>query len=90
MTKSELIDKLATAVTLKKKDAALALETFMDTVKSTLKKGDQIALSGFGTFKIRVSKARIGRNPKTGESINIPERKKVVFRPSKELKEIVK
>lgn len=90
MTKSELIDKLATAVNLKKKDATLALETFMDTVKSTLKKGDQLALSGFGTFKIRVSKARIGRNPKTGESINIPERKKVVFRPSKELKEIVK
>lgn len=90
MTKSELIEKLATAVGLKKKEAALALETFMETVKSTLKKGDQIALSGFGTFKIRHSKARMGRNPKTGEAIQIPERKKVVFRPSKELKDIVK
>ena len=69
-----------------KKQAQDIVELFLDTIKSTLKKREPVAISGFGTFKVKETKARMGRNPKTGESIQIPAKKKIAFRVSKELK----
>ncbi|MCP4653371.1 MAG: HU family DNA-binding protein [Candidatus Omnitrophica bacterium] len=72
-----------------KKEAKEIVEALLDSIKKSLKKKDPVAISGFGTFKVKQTKARQGRNPKTGETIQIPAKKKVAFRASKELKELV-
>ena len=88
MNKAQLIEKVA-AKTETKKQAQDIVELILDTVKSTLKKREPVAISGFGTFRVKETKARMGRNPKTGEAIQIPAKKKATFRPSKELKAAV-
>jgi DNA-binding protein HU-beta len=90
LTKQGLIEKIAVGTDLPKKTAESALNTFIDTVMTSLKKGDKVAIPGFGTFMVRKSKARIGRNPATGAKINIPAKKKAVFRAGKEFKNLVK
>lgn len=90
VTKQGLIEKLAKATDMPKKSAETALNAFIDTIMTSLKKGDKVAIPGFGTFMVRKSKARIGRNPATGAKINIPAKKKAVFRAGKEFKETVK
>ncbi len=89
MNKAQLIEAVAKD-TNTKKDAQMAVETLLNAIKDSLKKKDPVTISGFGTFKVKETKARMGRNPKTGESIQIPAKKKIAFRASKELKEIVK
>ena len=89
VTKQGMIERLVKGADLPKKTAETVLNTFIDTVKLALKKGDKVAIPGFGTFAVRKSKARIGRNPATGAKINIPAKKKAVFRVGKELKEMV-
>jgi len=88
MNKAQLIEAVA-QTTETKKEAQTAVETILDTIKSTLKNKQPVAISGFGTFKVKETKARMGRNPKTGEPIQIPAKKKVSFKASKELKEIL-
>ncbi|MCX8015250.1 MAG: HU family DNA-binding protein [candidate division WOR-3 bacterium] len=90
MTKRELVEKLAKGADTTKAVAEACLNTFIDTVMNALKKGDKVALPGFGTFMVRKTKARVGRNPATGEKINIPAKKKAVFRPGREFKALVK
>lgn len=90
ITKQGLIEKLAKVNDVPKKTAETFLNSFIDTIMMSLKKGDKVAIPGFGTFLVRKSKARIGRNPATGAKINIPARRKVVFRAGKEFKETVK
>lgn len=90
VTKQGLIEKLAKGAELPKKTAETALNTLIDTIMMSLKKGDKVAIPGFGTFLVRKSKARIGRNPATGAKINIPAKKKAVFRAGKEFKNLVK
>lgn len=90
ITKAGLIDKLAKSVDVPKATADKFLNSFIETVMMALKKGDKVAIPGFGTFMVRRSKARVGRNPATGEKINIPAKKKAVFRPGKEFKALVK
>jgi len=85
MNKAGLIDAIAEK-TATKKEAQDLVDTVWDTIKSSLKKEEDVAISGFGTFKVKQTKARMGRNPKTGETIQIPAKKKVAFRVSKELK----
>ena len=83
MTKEELIDKMAADAKTTKVQARAALESLMESVKKTLKKGGKISLVGFGTFSISKRKARIGRNPQTGKEIKIPAKKVVKFKAGK-------
>lgn len=89
MNKAQLIEVIA-GKTATKKEAQDLVETMWDTIKGSLKKQEDVAISGFGTFKVKQTKARAGRNPKTGETIQIPAKKKVAFKASKELKSILK
>ncbi|HEC68835.1 MAG TPA: HU family DNA-binding protein [Candidatus Omnitrophica bacterium] len=88
MNKAQLIAKVAEK-TETKKQAQEIVELILDTIKSTLKKREPVAISGFGTFKVKETKPRTGRNPKTGETIQIPAKKKLSFRVSKELKSAI-
>jgi len=88
MNKADLIEAVAKN-TSTKKEAQQAVETVFETIKNSLKKKEPVAISGFGTFKVKETKARQGRNPKTGETIQIPAKKKIAFRASKELKSIL-
>ena len=88
MNKAQLIEVIA-GKTATKKEAQDLVETIWDTIKGSLKKQEDVAISGFGTFKVKQTKARAGRNPKTGETIQIPAKKKVAFKASKELKTIL-
>ncbi len=89
MKKSEIIAKMAESAAITKAAADKALTAFQDAVKESLKNGNKVSLIGFGSFSISERKARIGRNPKTGEEIKIPASKTVKFTPAKGLKEAV-
>lgn len=89
MTKAELSEKLADKVGLKKKEAAEAVDAILDLIKSTLSKGEKVQLIPFGSFEVRKRNAREGRNPKTGEKIQIKARKVPAFHAGKALKEAV-
>ena len=90
MNKSELIDAIAAKANLSKKDAKAALEATLVAVSESLKAGDAVQLIGFGTFKVNKRAARIGRNPSTGEEIQIAEAKIPAFVAGKALKDLVK
>ncbi len=89
MTKQELVDYIADSSGLSKKDAGAALSSFVDAIKSSLKKGESTTLVGFGTFSASKRDARKGRNPQTGATIDIPARTVPVFKAGKALKEAV-
>ena len=90
MTKDELIEKVASGAKLTKADAARVINTTIDSITSALKKGQNVTLVGFGTFKISKRKARKGRNPRTGETITIKAAKVPRFTAGKGLKDAVK
>ena len=90
MTKTELIDKIASGAGLSKADATRAFDAALEAVKSALKKGQKVTIVGFGTFGVTKRKARKGRNPRTGQVINIPAAKTPKFTAGKALKEAVK
>jgi nucleoid DNA-binding protein len=90
MNKQELIGRIAKDNRLTKSSAAAAVETFLGEITRSLKKGDAVTFVGFGTFKTSQRKARVGRNPRTGEEIKIPKRRVVRFIPGKALKQAVK
>jgi DNA-binding protein HU-beta len=90
MTKAELIEKIAAKAKITKRAANIALDTFVVSVTGALKKGDRVALVGFGTFSVAKRKARTARNPRTGETINVPARKAPKFKAGRELKKAVK
>lgn len=88
MNKAELIEMVAKN-TCSKKEAQTAVESIWEAIKSSLKKKEDVTISGFGSFKVKVTKPRTGRNPKTGETIQIPSKKKVAFKASKDLKSVL-
>lgn len=88
--KRDLIDAVAEKVGVKKTEAYAIVEGFFDSVLETLKAGNDMEFRNFGVFRIKEMKARKGRNPKTGESVDIPARKKVVFKAGKVMKELLK
>jgi len=88
MKRADLVNEVAKA-TLTKKQAAEAIEIFLGIIKRTLKKRDKIFISGFGTFSIVKRKARIGRNPKTGEAVKIAAKFTPKFKPARAFKEAV-
>lgn len=90
MTKDELIDKVASGAGLSKVDASRAVTATLNTIISALKKGQTVTLVGFGAFKVSKRKARKGRNPRTGEVINIKAAKVPRFSAGKSLKDAVK
>lgn len=89
MTKADIISAVFDKVGLPKQDAEELVEMILDTVKQTLKTGETVKLSGFGNFVVRKKRSRKGRNPKTGQEIEITPRSVVSFRPSMIFKEHV-
>ena len=89
MNKSELISKMAEISGMTKASAEKALNAFVEAVKVALEKGEEVSLVGFGTFMVAERAARKGRNPRTGEEIEIPAKKIVKFKPGSNLEAIV-
>ncbi|SFP19612.1 HU family DNA-binding protein [Salibacterium halotolerans] len=89
MNKTDLINAVSEQADISKKDASKAVDAVFDSITETLKKGDKIQLVGFGSFEVRERAARKGRNPQTGDEIEIPATKNPAFRPGKQLKDAV-
>ena len=89
MTKADLIDEVSRLAELTRKDSEVIVETIFDSVVRSLRAGDKIEIRGFGSFRTRQRNPRIGRNPKTGERVEVPAKKIPFFKPSKELKDLV-
>jgi nucleoid DNA-binding protein len=90
MLKADIIEKVAKDAHLTKKAAKEAVDATFDTIEDALKKGDKVVLSGFGTFIIRGRKARTGRNPKTGQSLQLPQMNTIGFIAAKGVKKQVR
>ncbi|MEO6259804.1 MAG: integration host factor subunit beta [Thermoanaerobaculia bacterium] len=89
MTKAELVDEVARVVQLTKKQAETIVNIVFDSIVDSLRSGQKIELRGFGSFRLRNRKSRTGRNPKTGEKVEVPSKKIPYFKPGKELKELI-
>jgi DNA-binding protein HU-beta len=89
MSKKDLIDAVAEACELTKDKASIAVEAVLNHIKSTMKKGDEVRIPDFGTFKVTKRKAREGRNPATGKTIQIPAAMVAKFAPAKGLKDLL-
>ncbi|WP_409179094.1 HU family DNA-binding protein [Brevibacillus fortis] len=90
MNKTELIAKVTETTELTKKDSTKAVDAMLEAIADALKSGDKVSLVGFGNFEVRERAARKGRNPQTGEEIEIAASKMPAFKPGKELKDSVK
>jgi len=93
MTKSVLIEKIAEKVSqsvgITKKQTEVVIETVFESIKDALAKGGKVEIRGFGNFKLRSRKSRQARNPKTGESVEVPPKKVPYFKVGKELREMI-
>lgn len=89
VTKADLVDEVARAADLTKKDAERLVEIVFESIIETLNAGEKIELRGFGSFRVRERGARRGRNPKTGAPVEIAAKRIPYFKPGKELKEII-
>lgn len=87
MTKAELVEEVARAAELNKRDAEVIVETVFDSIIAALHRGEKVELRGFGSFRTRERGPRRGRNPKTGEPVDVPAKRVPYFKPGKELKE---
>jgi len=90
MTKAELVAEIAKQAGITKKEADAALKAAVSAISGALKKGERIAIPGLGIFTVKQRAARKGRNPRTGQVIQIPARKVVAFKPAKDLREGIK
>ena len=89
MNKTELIAQVAEKTGLSKKDTESIINAAVDTIATTMAQGDKVQLSGFGIFEVKDRQARVGRNPKTKEAIEIPARPQACFKPRKACKDHV-
>ncbi len=89
MTKADLIEEVSRLAELTRKDSEVIVDTIFDSVVRSLRVGDKIEIRGFGSFRTRQRKPRVGRNPKTGDRVEVPAKKIPFFKPSKELKDLV-
>jgi integration host factor subunit beta len=89
MTKADLIEEVSRVVELTRKDSEIVVETIFDSIVHSLRAGDKIEIRGFGSFRTRQRNPRVGRNPKTGDRVEVPAKKIPFFKPSKELKDLV-
>jgi len=89
MTKADLIEEVSRVVELTRKESEVIVEAIFDSVVRSLRAGDKIEIRGFGSFRTRERQSRIGRNPKTGDRVEVPAKRIPYFKPSKELKDLV-
>lgn len=89
-SKQDLVNAVTERTALSKKDSTAVVDTILDEIKEILANGDKLQLIGFGNFEVRTRSARKGRNPQTGETIEIPASKVPAFKPGKALKDAVK
>src|ERR1700731_2163278 len=89
MTKADLVEEVIRITELPRKESEAIVETIFDSIISALQTGDKIEIRGFGSFRTRQRRGRIGRNPKTGAKVDVPPKKIPFFKPSKELKDFV-
>ncbi|HDQ98690.1 MAG TPA: HU family DNA-binding protein [candidate division WOR-3 bacterium] len=89
MTKEQIVANIAKEAGISKKAATVSLNTFVNSVTAELKKGGRVPIVGFGSFEVRKVKARLGRNPQTGETLKIAAAKRPVFKAGKALKDAV-
>lgn len=89
MTKAHLVDEVLELGDLTRRDGEIIVETVFESVIGALKAGEKIEIRGFGSFRIRERKPRVGRNPKTGAKVEVPAKRVPYFKPSKELRDLV-
>lgn len=89
MTKAEIVRRLIEKTGLPRKEAVDSVEIFLEAIKAGLKSGEKVSLVGFGTFLVKEKNSRNGRNPRTGEMIQIPEKKVAIFKPGKAFRDAV-
>ena len=89
VTKADLVEEVVRVTELPRKESEAVVETIFESIIDALQKGDKIEIRGFGSFRTRQRKPRIGRNPKTGDRVEVPAKKIPFFKPSKELKDLV-
>jgi integration host factor subunit beta len=89
MTKADLVEKVTALGDLTRRDGEVIVETIFGSVIGALQGGDKIEIRGFGSFRIRQRNSRIGRNPKTGDRVEVPAKRVPYFKPSKELRDLV-
>ena len=89
MTKAELVEEVSRVSDLTKKHSEVIVETVFRSIIEALHRGEKIELRGFGSFRIRQRDSRMGRNPKTGEKVDVPAKRIPYFKPGKELRELL-
>ena len=89
LTKADLIEEVLRITELPRKESETIVETIFGSIIGALQKGEKIEIRGFGSFRTRDRRGRVGRNPKTGEKVEVPAKKIPFFKPSKELKDFV-
>ena len=89
MTKAELVEKVANQINLTKKQTEVVVNTVFSSITDSLADGKKVELRGFGSFRIRQRNARVGRNPKSGQKVDVPSKKVPFFKAGKELRELV-
>jgi integration host factor subunit beta len=89
MTKADLVNEVSRVISSSRKDAETIVENIFDGIVQALRADDKIEIRGFGSFRTRRRRGRIGRNPKTGEKVEVPPKRIPFFKPSKELKDLI-
>jgi len=89
MTKAELVEEVARATELTKKDSETVVDTVFLAIKDAIHRGEKIELRGFGSFRLRKRQPRTGRNPRTGAKVDVPPKRVPYFKPGKELKDLL-
>ncbi|MBI3894630.1 MAG: integration host factor subunit beta [Acidobacteria bacterium] len=89
MTKADLIEEVSRAIEMSRKESELIVETIFESIVKALRAADKIEIRGFGSFRTRQRRPRVGRNPKTGARVEVPPKKVPYFKPSKELKDLI-
>jgi integration host factor subunit beta len=89
MTKADLVGEVSRVITASRKDAETIVETIFDGIVQALQADEKIEIRGFGSFRTRRRRGRMGRNPKTGERVEVPPKRVPYFKPSKELKDLI-
>src|SRR4029077_7961892 len=89
MTKADLVEEVSRVTELTRKDSEVIVDTMFESVIKALKAGDKLEVRGFGSFRVRQRNSRVGRNPTTGEKVDVPAKRVPYFKPSKELKALI-
>ncbi len=89
MTKAELIEEVSRVVEMTRKDSEVIVEAILGSVVRALRTGDKIEIRGFGSFRTRSRQPRVGRNPKTGDRVEVPAKRIPYFKPSQDLKDLI-